>query len=63
MKAYKYIDGHGHTAWATGAFNWRSLCHNEDVMDDHTMYIEDKDLGWGICKRCGSLASFIVRRK
>jgi len=69
MKLYKYVKENGHIEWLNGNFKWLSLCHNEDVMDNYPMYLEDniigitvkdvytKQSGWGVCRRCGTPAN------
>ena len=67
MKAYKYVNEGGRIEWLKGDFNWRSLCHNEDVMDNYIMYLQEdflgKNLGWAVCRRCGSPSNFVMKRK
>ena len=67
IKEYKYITNGGHIEFLVGDFNWRSLCHNEDVMDNYAVYLQEdflgKNLGWAVCRRCGSPSNFVMRRQ
>ena len=61
MNTYKYVTGNGEVTSSTGVFEWRSLCHNEGLMDACNMFIETGGFGWNICRRCGRQAHFIKR--
>ena len=65
-KTYKYVTESGRIEYLLGNFNWRSLCHNEEVMDDYPLYLEEdflgKNLGWAVCRRCGKQANFVMRK-
>jgi len=61
MKTYQYITEGGTITSAIGDFEWRSLCHNEDVMDNWNMFNELNGFGWSVCRRCGKEVSFSKR--
>ena len=61
MNTYNYITGNGFTYTTTDTFMWQSLCHNEEVMDNHSMMKEPEGFGWGVCRRCGKPSHFIKR--
>ena len=67
IKEYQYITNGGRIESLVGDFNWRSLCHNEDVMDNYPIYLEEdflgNNLGWAVCRRCGKQANFVIKRK
>ena len=69
--AYKYMKDDKELGWLNysygrESFNWRSVCHNADVMDNYAIYLEEvvlgQNLGWAVCRRCGSLSTFVMKR-
>jgi hypothetical protein len=67
IKEHKYIRETGQTEYLLGNFNWKSLCHNAEVMDNYAIYLEKdflgENLGWAVCRQCGSLSNFIMRKE
>ena len=66
LKEYKYVRENGQTFYLFGDADWKSLCHNSDVMDNYAVYLEEDflgtNLGWGVCRKCGSLSDFVMER-
>ena len=61
MAVYTYVTGNGTITSKEGDFTWRSLCHNEGIMDKHHIFEEAKypwGFGWSVCRRCGTPSSF-----
>ena len=61
MIAYKHMSENGTITSRIEDFEWRSLCHNEGLMDEWSMFIETDGLGWSVCRLCGKQAHFIKR--
>lgn len=61
MNTYKYVSGNGTVTYIKGKFEWRSLCHDEEVMDNWHMFNDTGGFGWSVCRRCGRQAHFTKR--
>ena len=58
---HTYINSKGKSVQFTMAISWKSLCHNEDVMDNKVKVVMPDALGilgHSICRRCGREATF-----
>ena len=58
MTTYSYVSENGRVYKYTTYYNWRSLCHKEDVMDGWNMLEEVGGFGWSMCRQCGKPSSF-----
>ena len=61
MPTYNYVSEQGKISSFTTSYSWKSLCHNEDMMDGWNMFIEIGGFGWSVCRLCGKEVSFIKK--
>ena len=64
---YRQFANNGKDYIVYSLFNWSSLCHNADVMENTSIYVDVdytdqpdiKDYkAWGQCRRCGNFEYF-----
>ena len=57
MSTVKYYSSHDKQFSIENPFNpfWRSLCHNQPIMDNNYPIFIDEDISkaYGLCRRCG----------
>ena len=58
MNTYNYVSENGTITSLEANFTWRSLCHNEDVMDGWNMFLDIGGFGWSVCRLCGKQSYF-----
>ena len=61
MTTYSYVSENGTVTSRTTSYSWRSLCHEEDIMDGWNMMEEVGGFGWSVCRLCGEASSFIKK--